>query len=110
VPSSTVGSSSNSQSLQTRQHARALRAKLEQLDALHHGRDQLIHQAQNLEAADDIQPRVVKVASGFERLIEIRADMFEDILDEELAKYDRFLTAMGDLQQREEILLADIKV
>lgn len=110
VPSSTVGSPSNFQSLQTRNHARSLRARLEQLDALHHDRDQLVNQARNLEAADDIQPRVLKVASGFERLTEIRADMFEDILDEELAKYDRFINVMGDLQQREESLLADIKV
>ncbi|EKM78721.1 hypothetical protein AGABI1DRAFT_59755 [Agaricus bisporus var. burnettii JB137-S8] len=110
VPSSTVGSSSNFQSLQTRNHARSLRARLEQLDALHHDRDQLVNQARNLEAADDIQPRVLKVASGFERLTEIRADMFEDILDEELAKYDRFINVMGDLQQREESLLGDIRV
>lgn len=70
----------------------------------------MVHQARALQAADDIQPRILKVASGLERLTELRAEMFEDILDEELVKYDRFLTEIGELKQKEETILADIKV
>lgn len=36
--------------------------------------------------------------------------MFEDILDEELAKYDRFLSELEELKKRQEIILGDIKV
>lgn len=112
VPSSTVTSSSHTtpQSVQTRNHARSLRVKLEELDALHRDRIQLVHQASALEAADDIQPRILKVASGFERLAELKAEMFEDILDEEILKYDRFLSEMGSFRQKQEAILADIKV
>lgn len=112
IPSSTVATSSHTspQSVQTRNHARSLRVKLEELDALHRERTQLVHQARILEAADDVQPRVLRVASGFERLAELRAEMFEDILDEELAKYDKFLHEMGTCRQKQESVLADIKV
>ncbi|KXN89114.1 pH-response regulator protein palA/RIM20 [Leucoagaricus sp. SymC.cos] len=112
VPSSTVTPASHTtpQSIQTRNHARSLRVKLEELDAIHRGRFQLVHQTRDLEAADDIQSRILKVASGFERLAELRAEMFEDILDEELAKYDKFLNEMGSYRQKQESVLADIKV
>jgi len=63
-----------------------------------------------LEASDDIQPRILRVASGFERLTELRAEMFEDILDEELAKYDVSLREMRTYQQRQGAVIADIKV
>ncbi len=77
---------------------------------IHRDRTQLVGQARNLEAVDDIQPRVLKVAGGFERLAELRAEMFEDILDEELAKYDRFLSELEDLQKKQDAVLGDIKV
>lgn len=70
----------------------------------------MLRQARALEAADDVQPRILKVASGFERLAELRAEMFEDILNEELAKYDRFLNEAGNCRQKQEVVLSDIKV
>ncbi|KAF9450357.1 BRO1-domain-containing protein [Macrolepiota fuliginosa MF-IS2] len=112
VPSSTVMAPLDTapQSIQTRNQARSLRVQLEELDTIHHDRNQLVHQARALEAVDDIQPRILKVASGFERLTELKAEMFEDILDQELAKYDRFLSEMGNLRQKQEALLADVKI
>ncbi|KAL9714113.1 pH-response regulator protein palA/rim20 [Leucoagaricus gongylophorus] len=112
VPSSTATPTSNaaSQSVQTRNHARSLRTKLEELEAFHHERAELVQQVRALEASDDIQPRILRVASGFERLTELRAEMFEDILDEELAKYDVSLREMRTYQQRQGAVIADIKV
>ncbi|KAJ3573631.1 hypothetical protein NP233_g2307 [Leucocoprinus birnbaumii] len=112
VPSSTVVTTSQTtpQAVQTRNYARTLRVKLEELDGLHRERTQLTHQARALEVADDITPRILRVASGFERLAELRPEMFEDILDEELAKYDRFLHELGNCRQKQETILADVKI
>jgi len=112
VPSSTATPTSHaaSQSVQTRNHARSLRTKLEELEAFHHERAELVQQVRALEASDDIQPRILRVASGFERLTELRAEMFEDILDEELAKYDVSLREMRTYQQKQGAVIADIKV
>jgi programmed cell death 6-interacting protein len=60
--------------------------------------------------ADDIQPRILRAASGLERLAEVQPAMFEDISDEELAKYDKFLQEVGENEQKQNGLLADIQV
>lgn len=36
--------------------------------------------------------------------------MFEDVSDEQLAKYDKFLTDMSELAQKQSVILQDIKV
>lgn len=63
---------------------------LEQLDDLVRERSQLVSRAQRLTDADDISPRIVKEAAGLERWAEVQPSMFEDTLDQELAKYDKF--------------------
>jgi len=63
---------------------------LEQLDDLVRERSQLVSRAQRLADADDISPRIVKEAAGLERWAEVQPSMFEDTLDQELAKYDKF--------------------
>jgi programmed cell death 6-interacting protein len=112
IPSSTIQSSSVSspESKQTRIHARALRVKLEELDSLSRDRDQLVNRARRLAEADDIQPRILKVARGFERLTDVQPAMFEDVLDDELAKYDRILQDLADLEQKQIAILSDIEV
>ena len=47
--------------------------------------------ATQLADADDIGPRIMKVATGFERWMDVQPEMFVDVSDEELAKYDKFL-------------------
>jgi len=36
--------------------------------------------------------------------------MFEDVSDEQLAKYDKFLMDMSELAQKQSVVLQDIKV
>lgn len=98
------------QGKQTQTHARALRVHIEALDDLHRVRNQLVHRAQALVDADDIRDRILRVASGFERLVEVEPAMFEDVLDEELAKYDKFLKEMGEMEQRQNGTLSEIRV
>lgn len=59
---------------------------------------------------DDIEDRVLLVSAGFEKLAEVRPAMFEDIMDEELAKYDKFLKEISDLEQKQITTLSELKV
>jgi programmed cell death 6-interacting protein len=110
VPSSTLSSLVTRQSKQTRQNAQGLRVKLEELDTVHRDCDQLVHRAQSLVAADNIRPRIVKMASGFERLASVTPAMFESILDEELAKFDKYLSELTGMKRKHEELLNEIQV
>ncbi|KAG5728797.1 hypothetical protein E4T56_gene6254 [Termitomyces sp. T112] len=111
IPSSTISSSAatTTQGRETQNHARALRVQIEALDDLHRTREQLVRRVQTLAAADDIRGRVTKVAAGFARLAEVTPAMFEDVSDEELAKYDKFLVEMSDTRQRQVAIIAEIQ-
>ncbi|KAJ3887741.1 BRO1-like domain-containing protein [Lentinula edodes] len=130
IPSSTLSTSSypsSSSSFSTDKHARTLRSLLESLSELYTDRDNLIRRASALAEADDIQPRIVKAAAGFERLgLETTEStgtpysemaqkhtthpaMFEDISNGELAKYDKFMQWMRDLEGKQEEILGSIK-
>ncbi|KAF8825086.1 hypothetical protein HHX47_DHR7000235 [Lentinula edodes] len=130
IPSSTLSTSSypsSSSSFSTDKHARTLRSLLESLSELYTDRDNLIRRASALAEADDIQPRIVKAAAGFERLGLETAEstgtpyselaqkhtthpaMFEDISNGELAKYDKFMQWMRDLEGKQEEILGSIK-
>ncbi|RDB25545.1 pH-response regulator protein palA/RIM20 [Hypsizygus marmoreus] len=111
IPSSTISSSTftTAQGKLTQTHARALRVQLEALDDVHRSREQLVRRAQTLAAADDIRDRVLKVASGFERLVEVEPAMFEDVSDEELSKYDKFLKEMSEIEQKQGVILSEIE-
>ncbi|KAJ3916204.1 ALIX V-shaped domain binding to HIV-domain-containing protein [Lentinula edodes] len=131
IPSSTLSTSSypsSSSSFSTDKHARTLRSLLESLSELYTDRDNLIRRASALAEADDIQPRIVKAAAGFERLGLETAEstgtpyselaqkhtthpaMFEDISNSELAKYDKFMQWMRDLEGKQEEILRSIKI
>ncbi|KAG5647384.1 hypothetical protein DXG03_000454 [Asterophora parasitica] len=111
IPSSTISSSAaaTAQGKQTQVHARALRVQIEALDDVHRAREQLVRRAQALASADDIRDRVVRAAAGFARLVEVTPAMFEDVSDEELAKYDRFLVEIGEIEMRQSGILAEIQ-
>ncbi|KAF8992832.1 ALIX V-shaped domain binding to HIV-domain-containing protein [Cyathus striatus] len=110
VPTTTINASHTSaEGQQTLNHSRILRVKLEELDGLHRERDSLVRRAKQLASADDIRSRIVKVASGFERMTEVQPSMFEDVLDEELAKYDKFVQDLSEIEQKQNVILADIK-
>ncbi|KAF9563243.1 BRO1-domain-containing protein [Agrocybe pediades] len=111
VPSTTVSPSTQAtpQGKETRTQARALRVKLEELDTLHRDRDQLVNRVRSVAAGDDIRPRIMKAAAGFERLADVTPAMFEDLSDEELAKYDRYLSEMDDLERKQQEIINDIR-
>jgi programmed cell death 6-interacting protein len=110
IPSSTLNSLVTLQSKQTKQNAQELRMKLEELDTLHRDCEQLVHRAQSLVATDNIRPRILKMAAGFERLASVTPAMFENILDEELVKFDRYLSELTGMKRKHEVLLNEIQV
>lgn len=111
VPSSTVVWSSPRRPAigETQTHARALRVLLEQLDDLVRERGQFVSRAQRLADADDISPRIVKEAAGLESWAEVQPSMFEDSLDQELAKYDKFRRDIEEGGVKQTELLENVK-
>jgi programmed cell death 6-interacting protein len=109
IPSSAL-STATTQGKQTQAHARALRVLIEQLDDVHRDRNQLVRRAQSLADADDIRARILTVSSGFERFAQVEPAMFEDVLDEELSKYDKFLREISEVEQKQNGILSDIQV
>jgi programmed cell death 6-interacting protein len=111
VPSCTISWSSASRPAigATQTHARALRVLLEQLDDLMRERNQLVSRAQRLADADDISTRILKEAAGLEMWTEVQPSMFEETLDQELAKYDKFRRDMEEGAARQSELLENVK-
>ncbi|PFH52959.1 hypothetical protein AMATHDRAFT_138650 [Amanita thiersii Skay4041] len=111
VPSSTFASQSQltPQGKQTLAHARSLRVLLESLDDLRKERDQIVKRAQRLAEADDIRSRIVLEASKYDKLENVQPLMFEEVLDEELAKYDKFILALKGFEERQNGILIDVK-
>ncbi|KAJ2922412.1 hypothetical protein H1R20_g14677, partial [Candolleomyces eurysporus] len=111
VPSSTnPGSASKTpESRHTRKLAQNLRNRLENLDVLHRDRAELVRRGKAMAESDDVEARIMKAAAGFEKLAELHPAMFEDIMDEELAKYDKYLVEMDEQRKRVEEALIEIK-
>lgn len=111
MPSSTIVWSSPSRPTigATQNHARALRVLLEQLDDLARERNQLVSRAQRLADADDISTRIQKEAAGLESWVEVQPSMFEDTLDQELAKYDKFRRDIEEGASKQSELLESVK-
>lgn len=112
VPSSTVsltGSSPLSADI-TQTHARALRVLLETLDGVTRARAQFVEQAEQLADTDDIGPRILGVAASFEQWTDVKPAMFDDVSDEEIAKYDKFIQGIDEGRRKQAELLEDIKV
>ncbi|ESK88786.1 ph-response regulator protein pala rim20 [Moniliophthora roreri MCA 2997] len=109
IPSTTISADGSLASDNTGKRVRILRVLLEQLDSLHSEREDIVRRAQKLAEVDDIQPRIAKAAAGFARLAEVQPTMFEDISDEGLSKYDKFMKWIKELQPRQEELLDAIR-
>ena len=114
MPSSTVSLSSNRADVRnpnsTQAHARQLRVLLESLDDVQRARAQVVTRATRLADSDDITPRILKAAAAIERWVEVQPSMFEDVLDEELAKYEKFRVDLEEGEQKQEQLLNSVKV
>lgn len=111
VPSSTVSMTGKAVSTsQTQIHARTLRGLLESLDDIRRTRDDLVVRAQRRAESDDIRPKVLAAAANLEQGIEMSAVMFEDVSDNELAKYDKFIQGLTEGRKKQEEILSSIKV
>ena len=93
----------------TQNYARALRLLLEQLDDLARERNQLVSRAQRLADADDISTRIQKEAAFLESWTEVQPSMFEDSLDQELVKYDKFRRDIEEGASKQSELLENVK-
>ncbi|KAI0783675.1 pH-response regulator [Abortiporus biennis] len=109
VPSSTVYHTSRVSSHSTQVHARALRVLLESLDDVQRSRHEQVIRAKRLADAEDITPRILKAAAGFEQWVEVKPAMLEDVLEEEMMKYEKFRDEIVRGKQKQEELLASIK-
>lgn len=83
---------------------------LESLDDVRRSRAQAVARTKRLVDAEDIAPRILRAAAGIERWVEVQPSMFEDVIDEELTKYEKFREELEEGEQREEVLLASVKV
>lgn len=113
MPSSTSTSASRRKdpaNAQTQAHARALRGHLEALDELRESRAQLVQRARRLADADDIQPRIMREAAAMERWTEIEPAMFENTLDQEMNKYEKFKDGVEESADKQIELTDLIKV
>lgn len=108
VPSSTVSSTSGGGSNATQAHARALRSHLESLEDILAARAQLVQRAQRVSDDDDIAPRLMREAEAVARWVEVRPEMFDDALEEELGKYERFRAELEEGARRQEDALRGI--
>lgn len=114
VPSSTISLSSNRTTTRgqssTQAHARQLRSLLESLDDIRRSCSQTVNRAKVRSESDDITPRILKAAAAIERWVEVQPSMFDNVLDEELAKYEKFRYDIEESEQQQEVLLDSIKV
>ena len=114
MPSSTVSKSSRSRNTSSQTpsqtHARALRAPLENLDNVQRARSEIVVAAKRQKDWDDITPRILKDASGFERWVEVKPEMLEDTLEQALSAYEKFRTQLDDSEQKQTELLESIQV
>ena len=112
VPTSTVSKvgPTSAGATEAKKQARALTLLLESLEDIKRIRRKLVDRATQLADADDIGPRIMKVATGFERWLDVQPEMFADVSDEELVKYDKFLQDMENTREKQESTLKDIKV
>lgn len=113
IPSSTVSPISRTASGgvdPTRAHARALRVQLEKLDDLTKSREELVSRVHRAASDDDVTARILKAASAMEQWVSVQPAMFEDILDEELSKFDKFRVQLEDNEKKQTELLHAVLV
>ncbi|KZV63101.1 BRO1-domain-containing protein [Peniophora sp. CONT] len=90
-------------------HARGVRALLEDLDDLSRARQQLVGRGRRRAEVDDIQPRIVKGAAGIEQWMEVQPGMFEDTIEEELVKYEKFRSDIVEGGKKQDEILERLR-
>ena len=111
MPSTTTSKRRTTEAALTQRYARNLRVLLERLDTIHAERAQIVRRAENRAQDDDIRERIQKAASTTKNnLADMPPAMFENILEEELEKYDQFYEMLKDTEQEQEDILSAIEV
>ena len=111
MPSTTTSKRRTTEAALTQRYARNLRVLLERLDTIHAERAQIVRRAENRAQDDDIRERIQKAASTTKNnLADMPPAMFENILEEELEKYDQFYEMLKDNEQEQEDILSAIEV
>ncbi|KAH9849704.1 BRO1-domain-containing protein [Lenzites betulinus] len=112
IPSSTVDIGRRAGSVgsdPTRVHARALRTLLEHLEDLSKARAELAARVERLASSDDITQRVARAATTMEQWVNVQPAMLEDILEEELSKYDKYRSQFDENAQKQTDLLQSLQ-
>ncbi|EIN04799.1 BRO1-domain-containing protein [Punctularia strigosozonata HHB-11173 SS5] len=103
VPSSTGAAVGDGRG--TRAAAREVRVLLESLDDLRRDRAAIVRRTKVAVEMDDIRPRILRAAANIERWAEVRPAMFEDVLEEEMRKFERFAEDLtGQAREQGEML------
>lgn len=70
----------------------------------------MVERAKRLGETDDVRAGVMKMASELERWAEVDPAMFEDMVDEELQKYEKFRARIREGEGKQKELLEAIEV
>jgi programmed cell death 6-interacting protein len=89
---------------------RILRGHLESLDEIRRNRQLTLIRLQNFAGSDDISDRIKLVALGLERWTEVKAEMFEDVMTEELQRYEKYRNEIASTEVEQRDLLRKIEV
>ncbi|KIY65859.1 BRO1-domain-containing protein [Cylindrobasidium torrendii FP15055 ss-10] len=109
IPSTTGTKNRTAEAALTQRHARMLRTMLENLDEQHQRRIEVVSRAEALARSDDIRGRIQEAAAKASDSAEIQPSAFENILEDELAKYDRFIELIRQSDQTLQDTLASIE-
>ena len=90
--------------------ARALRVLLESLDDVTRKRADHIRRATRLAESEDITPKITRAANALEQWVDVQPAQYEDVMEQELAKYDKFRGGVEETAREQDSLLEQIKV
>ncbi|KAG9103109.1 pH-response regulator protein palA/rim20 [Ceratobasidium sp. 370] len=108
IPSHTTTANST-EATQAHTYARAIRAGLEHLDDLRSARARCIESARQRANTDDIKPRIMREAAGLARWVEVKPEMFEGTIEEELGKFDRYRDSVEEGREKQGDELARVE-
>ena len=94
----------------TQTHARALRVLLESLDDVVRKRADHVRRATRLAESEDITPKITSAANALGQWVDVEPAKFEDVMEQELTKYDKFRVGVEETAREQESLLEQIKV
>ncbi|QRV89818.1 vacuolar protein sorting-associated protein BRO1 [Ceratobasidium sp. AG-Ba] len=101
IPSHST-SASSAEATQAHTYARAIRAGLEHLEDLRSARARCVESARQRANTDDIKPRIMREAAGLARWVEVKPAMFEEAIEEEMGKFDRYRDSVEEGREKQE--------